>query len=133
LQPNLAGFIVISDFLMSVFMTIWIDAQLSPSLALWINQQFEGIEAQSLWSLGLRSASDKEIFQQAKKADVILMSKDDDFARLVQIFGPPPPIILLTCGNTSNARMRKILSNQLVTVLDLIKAGEPLVEISGVW
>jgi len=112
-------------------MTIWIDAQLSPSLALWINQNFEGIEARSLRALGLRDALDMVIFQEAKKAGVILMSKDEDFAQLVQTFGSPPAVILVTCGNTSNARMREILSRQLIFVLELIKSGEPLVEITG--
>lgn len=32
-------------------MTIWIDAQLSPALALWINENFEGIGARSVWTL----------------------------------------------------------------------------------
>lgn len=114
-------------------MTIWIDAQLSPSLALWINQNFEGLEAQSLWALGLRNASDLEIFQRAKQANVVLMSKDDDFARLLQVFGPPPAVILITCGNTSNARMREILSKELMLILRLINSGEPLVEITGEW
>jgi predicted nuclease of predicted toxin-antitoxin system len=112
-------------------MIIWIDAQLSPSLALWINQNFEGIEAKSLRALGLRDALDIVIFQEAKKAGVILMSKDEDFVQLVQTLGPPPAIILVTCGNTSNARMREILSRQLIFILDLIKGGEPLVEITG--
>jgi predicted nuclease of predicted toxin-antitoxin system len=112
-------------------MTIWIDAQLSPSLALWINQNFEGIEAKSLWALGLRDASDIEIFQQAKKAGVILMSKDEDFVQLIQTFGPPPSIILITCGNTSNAKMKEILSSRFNLILELINAGEPLVEVGG--
>ena len=114
-------------------MTIWIDAQLSPSLALWINQHFEGLEASSLVRLGLRDASDLEIYQRAKDSNAVLMTKDDDFARLLQVHGPPPSIILLTCGNTSNARMREILSKQLLLVVRLIKSGEPLVEISGEW
>ena len=112
-------------------MTIWIDAQLSPSLALWINQNFEGIEAKSLRALGLRDAQDIDIFRQAKQANVILMSKDEDFLQLLQTFGPPPSIILVTCGNTSNARMREILNKQLEFILQLIKGGEPLVEITG--
>jgi predicted nuclease of predicted toxin-antitoxin system len=112
-------------------MTIWIDAHLSPSLALWINKNFADIEAKSLRSLGLRDALDIDIFQNAKKAGAILMSKDDDFVQLVQTFGPPPAIILVTCGNTSNSRMREILSRRLSLILELIKAGEPLVEITG--
>lgn len=112
-------------------MTIWIDAHLSPSLALWINQNFEGIEAKSLRALGLRDALDTVIFQEAKKAGAILMTKDEDFEQFIHAFGPPPAIILVTCGNTSNARMREILSRQLTFVLELIKGGEPLVEITG--
>lgn len=112
-------------------MTIWIDAQLSPSLALWINQNFERFEAKSLWSLGLRDALDIDIFHEAKKLGVILMTKDEDFVQLVQTFGPPPAIILVTCGNTSNARMKEILGRQLNLILDLITDGEPVVEITG--
>ena len=47
-------------------MKVWIDAQLSPKLAEWIESQFE-IPAFSVKSLGLRDAEDSEIFLQAKK------------------------------------------------------------------
>jgi predicted nuclease of predicted toxin-antitoxin system len=63
-------------------MIIWIDAQLSPSLALWINQNFSGIEAKSVRALGLRDASDMEIFSQAKNAGAKVMTKDIDFVNL---------------------------------------------------
>ena len=39
-------------------MTIWIDAQLSPFIAAWINSNFPNISAKSLRSLGLRDAKD---------------------------------------------------------------------------
>lgn len=112
-------------------MTIWIDAQLSPSLALWINENFEGINAQSVRALGLRDASDKDIFQKAKDSNVIIMSKDDDFARLLDSMGPPPAIIWITCGNSSNAKMRELLSRYLLLALKMIRTGETLVEIRG--
>lgn len=79
-------------------MTIWIYAQLSPSLALWINQNFEGIEAKSLLALGLRDALDIVIFQEAKCAGVILMSKDEDFVQMLQTFGPHQPLSSLLVG-----------------------------------
>jgi predicted nuclease of predicted toxin-antitoxin system len=112
-------------------MTIWIDAQLSPSLALWINENCMGVIAHSVRSLGLRDASDNEIFMRAKKANAILMSKDDDFIRLLEIFGAPPSLIWITCGNSSNARMREVLQKYLMTALSLINHGEVLVEIRG--
>lgn len=44
-------------------MILWIDAQLSPAIAAWINRTFEDIEAQSVRSLGLKDALDYEIFR----------------------------------------------------------------------
>lgn len=90
-------------------MTIWIDAQLSPYIASWINANFPDLNAKSLRSVGLRDAKDYEIFKQARKLEVILMSKDHDFVKLIEIHGTPPKLIWITCGNTSNARMCEIL------------------------
>jgi len=50
---------------------------------------------------------------------------------LVDRLGTPPQIIWLTCGNTSNARLRQILSITLPEALEFLRAGEALVEISG--
>jgi len=45
--------------------------------------------------------------------------------------GPPPKVIWLTCGNTSNARLKEILSSTLESAMTLLDASETLVEISG--
>jgi predicted nuclease of predicted toxin-antitoxin system len=82
-------------------MKIWIDAQLSPSLAAWINRTYDNIEAQSVQAAGLRDATDMEIFFEARKQGAIVMTKDDDFLRLIEQHGTPPKIILVTCGNSS--------------------------------
>jgi predicted nuclease of predicted toxin-antitoxin system len=42
-------------------MTIWVDAQLSPSIADWIGAQF-GVTAVALRDLGLRDLTDRQIF-----------------------------------------------------------------------
>ena len=112
-------------------MKLWIDAQLSPALAPWIHAHFEGIEAVSVRELGLVDAEDAEIFEAARRAQAVVMSKDGDFAHLVDRHGPPPQILWITCGNTSNARMRDILSGTFADALDLLRKGEQLVEISG--
>lgn len=64
------------------------------------------ITAIPLRDLGLRDAEDTEIFACAKAEGVILMTKDSDFAELVNRLGSPPKVIWLTCGNTSNAELR---------------------------
>ncbi|MGF1569937.1 MAG: DUF5615 family PIN-like protein [Nodosilinea sp.] len=112
--------------------TIWVDAHLSPAIATWITNNFD-VTAVALRDLGLRDAEDAEdpeIFEATKVQDAILMTKDRDFVDLVDRLGPPPKVIWLTCGNTSNARLREILSATLETSLELLTGGEPLVEIS---
>jgi len=110
--------------------TIWIDAHLSPAIATWITDTF-GVTALALRDLGLRDAEDPEIFEAAKTQGAIFMTKDSDFVDLVDRLGSPPQIIWLTCGNTSNARLREILSAVLPEALELLRSGEKLVEISG--
>lgn len=109
-------------------MTIWIDAQLSPAIAFWINDHFP-IAAVAVRDLGLRESEDAEIFAAAKTARVIVMTKDVDFLDLLDRFGAPPQILWLTCGNTSNARLKSVLSATLPNALELFASGERLVEI----
>jgi predicted nuclease of predicted toxin-antitoxin system len=111
-------------------MTIWVDAQLSPAIATWITNTL-GLEAIALRDLGLRDAEDPEIFEAARAHQAIVMTKDSDFVDLVERLGPPPQIIWLTCGNTSNLQLRKILGTMLPRALELLASGEMLVEISG--
>lgn len=73
-------------------MKIWIDAQRSPVIANWIEKQFS-IPTVAVRDLGLRDASDIEIFFAAKKESAIVMTKDNDFLRLLDEHGAPPQII----------------------------------------
>jgi predicted nuclease of predicted toxin-antitoxin system len=109
-------------------MTIWLDAQLSPLLAAWLNWKFD-VQAIPVRDLGLRDADDEEIFQAAKQAGVVVLTKDADFPRLLDRFGPPPQVLWLTSGNTSNERLQQVLLPVLPAALELLAAGEPLVEI----
>jgi len=111
-------------------MILWIDAQLSPSLAPWISDHFPHVQAFSAKYVGLRDATDREIFEAARNASAIVMTKDHDFVQLLDQYGPPPRVLWITCGNTSNARMREILALSLETALELLEDGERLVEIS---
>ena len=108
---------------------IWLDAHLSPALAVWLREEI-GQPTEALRDLGLRHAKDPEIFVAARKAGVVLMTKDADFVDMVERLGPPPSVLWLTCGNTSNAALRELLRTTLPRAMALIAAGEPLVEIS---
>lgn len=111
-------------------MTIWVDAQLSPSLAKWITETL-GVSASAVRELGLRDAKDFEIFQSAREADAVVLTKDADFPHLLAQHGPPPKVIWLTCGNTSNENLRNILHAALKAAVSLLTSGESIVEITG--
>ncbi len=58
------------------------------------------------------------------------MTKDSDFVSLLERLDSPSKIIWLTCGNTSNANLRYILSNTLQDAIVFLESGEKIVEIS---
>jgi predicted nuclease of predicted toxin-antitoxin system len=111
--------------------TLWIDAQISPHLAPWIKETF-GVEAHSISHLGMAGLNDAEIFNAARDAKAVVMTKDIDFVHLLERHGPPPSVIWITCGNTSNAQLRRLLKGTLLPVLRLIADGEPLVELTEI-
>jgi len=111
-------------------MTIWIDAQLSPAIAKWISANF-AVNSIAVRDLALRDANDKQIFMAAKSTGTVVMTKDADFVQLLQLHGPPPQVIWLRCGNTSNKRLKEILKQTLQQAIDLLEGGERLVEIIG--
>jgi predicted nuclease of predicted toxin-antitoxin system len=108
--------------------TIWVDAQLSPAVAEFIEKEL-GLPAVSARRLGLLEAKDAEIFEAARDADAIVLTKDGDFAALLERNGPPPRVIWITCGNTSNANLRELLRRLLRDAVQILESGEPLVEI----
>jgi predicted nuclease of predicted toxin-antitoxin system len=109
--------------------TIWLDAQLPPTLAAWLASTFE-IRCLAVRDLGLRDSDDRAIFQAARdQGDVVIMSKDSDFVELALRFGPPPRILWLTCGNVTNSHLRRILAEVLPDAMAMLEVGEVVVEI----
>lgn len=108
----------------------WIDAQLSPKLADWLNRNY-AVEATHIAELGLLRAGDQEIFETAGDARSVIITKDRDFAELLEHLGPPPQVIWVTCGNTSNNRMQEVLAGTFPDAMRLLLRGEALVEITG--
>lgn len=111
-------------------MTFWIDAQLSPALAGWLSHQF-AVEAIHIRDLKLVEATNHAIFEAARQASAVVLTKDRDFVDLIRWRGAPPQIVWITCGNTSNREMMRILSVTFAKARELIAAGEPVVEIKG--
>lgn len=110
-------------------MKIWVDAQLSPTIAQWLSSTY-GVEAVAVRDLRLRDARDRDIYLSAREANATILTKDRDMADLAIQLGSPPQILWITCGNTSNARLKTILAKAWPVAEGLLKAGEKIVEIS---
>jgi predicted nuclease of predicted toxin-antitoxin system len=80
--------------------TVWLDAQLSPHLADWLSRRF-GINAIAVRHLQLRDASDQDIFNAARAANAVVLTKDSDFVRLLERHGPPPRVVWLTSATVA--------------------------------
>jgi len=111
-------------------MTIWVDAHISPRLASWINEKIP-YEAYSLRRIGLRDANNREIYEAARSADAVIISKDSNFLDLIGKYGSPPRLIYLRCGNTTNQRLREILGVHLQNAMQQPSEGETVLRLSS--
>ncbi len=109
-------------------MRILVDAQISPHFAPWLNRTFS-VEAESCGHIGMLSATDKELFMFARERGGVVITKDEDFIGLHDQYGSPPKIIWLTCGNTSNSKLKSIFIDKFAAVVRLLEEHD-LVEIT---
>ena len=60
---------------------------------------------------------------------MVIISEDSDFVDLVLRLGTPPQVLWVTCGNLSNRRLRAVFGELFPAALQLLDAGEAVVEI----
>ena len=109
-------------------MNFWVDAQLPPMLAEWLSKEY-GVEAIPLRDLGLRDAPDIGIFQAARKAQAVVISKDSDFVELVSRHGSPPQLLWVTCGNVTNERLQAVFGKTFPDAMESLASGQAIVEV----
>ncbi len=109
-------------------MRVWVDAQLPPLLARRLSAEF-GIDAQHVQDVHLEGASDVVIFTAACAQQVVLLTKDADFVRLLEQRGAPPPVVWITLGNVTNDALWAAVCSAWPRIAALLDAGEPLVEL----
>ena len=84
-----------------------------------------------LEAVSLLGSTDVEVFEAARAAEspVVILTKDADFQKLLGQRGPPPQILWIRTGNTSNPELREIILRAWPEAEALLAQGEPLVEI----
>jgi len=103
---------------------IWLDTNISPAIAKWMNEYLE-ISVKSSYSLSLHSLTDLQIYQRARsQGNVILLSKDADFPELISRLGSPPKLISLKIGNSDNRTLWEFLRPHMLKALELLTNTE---------
>ena len=78
-------------------------------------------DSRTIKSENLINKSDLEIWQYAKKFEYIIVSQDNDFNDLLNLYGAPPKVIWIRIGNTTTAAVAKILENIYDDLLEFSK------------
>lgn len=67
--------------------------------------------------LNMEEAPDSEIWLRAKENGFALVSQDVDFADMATLYGPPPKVIWLRCGNQGTDTIERLLRDHKEEVL----------------
>jgi predicted nuclease of predicted toxin-antitoxin system len=108
-------------------MRFLVDAQLPPAMVhlLVVN----GHDAQHVADVGLRDATDAELWRYAIQHDAVILTKDEDFPHRLLQGGPSPVVVWLRIGNTSRRALLEWFEPILSGVVALVEQGERLVEV----
>ena len=69
-------------------------------------------DSNQLRLLGLDQVDDQQIWRHAKANGFVLVSQDSDFADMAALYGPPPKVIWLRCGNQPTEVVEKLLRDR---------------------
>ena len=108
-------------------MNLLIDNQLPPALARFIEGELR-CSAIHVIDVGLRDASDAEVWSYASNTHSILVSKDEDFANMV-LRAPTAKLIWVRVGNCRKAFLFELLRQMWPRILERLESGDHLIEI----
>lgn len=110
-------------------MQFLIDAQLPPQLCKFFMER--GHVANHVFESFQHDADDAVIFDFAKSAMFIVVTKDDDFVRRSDSLGMPPQILWLRVGNCRNPALFAALASAWPDIIAALERGERVVELRG--
>ena len=108
-------------------MNFLIDAQLPPALARWISSQ--GHQATHVFDIGLQSADDPGIWERARNANTVIVSKDEDFVDHWLLSADPVRLVWIRKGNCSNRALLEWIEPLWPDVVQRLVQGEKLIEL----
>jgi len=111
---------------MSVRLRFLVDAQLPPALAKFLRDK--GHDAAAVREVQLRDADDDEIWDRARADGAIIVTKDEDFAKLVAANDGGPRVLWVRTGNLLRRVLLARFENAWPELEGHLIAGARLVE-----
>ena len=103
-------------------MKILFDENVSPRLAARLADLYPGSEHIS--KFGLKRAADALIWDYARQHGFCIVTQDEDYAELSDLFGAPPKVIWLRCGNTRTREVERILRQNVHRLTELENSAD---------
>jgi predicted nuclease of predicted toxin-antitoxin system len=75
-------------------------------------------ESNQVRLLGMAEADDRSVWEYAKANGFVLVSQDADFADMATLYGPPPKVIWLRCGNQPNEVIEILLRDHAEAITE---------------
>jgi predicted nuclease of predicted toxin-antitoxin system len=104
-----------------------IDHQLPPSLARLLEREL-GQEALHVREIGLREASDAEVWRYLSESGRVLISKDEDFTAIVR-HRPGAALIWVRVGNCRRDYLLNLFRENWPRMIELLQSGQRLIEL----
>ncbi|HYX22528.1 MAG TPA: DUF5615 family PIN-like protein [Thermoanaerobaculia bacterium] len=100
-------------------MKLLLDQNLSARLLVRLEPFFPG--STQARRIGLERANDTDLWYFARTHGFAIISKDSDFYERSLVFGFPPQIIWLKCGNVSTRELEEILTRSREAILTFLR------------
>lgn len=96
-----------------------VDENLSFKLPKLISASYQGVK--HIDECNLSSSPDEDIFEYAKKTNLCIITKDNDFHNLSLLRGCPPKVVRLACGNQPTKNIAALIIAQKTVIDDFLK------------
>ncbi len=108
-------------------MKFLVDNQLPPALARLIQSELAA-EATHVADIGLRDATDAELWSYASANGEILISKDEDFRNMV-LHTPTAGLVWVRVGNCRHAFLFDVFRRVWPRIIERLEQGDRFVEV----
>lgn len=104
-----------------------IDNQLPAALTRWL--ETHGYQAEHVLTLQLAQARDEIVWERAARDGAVIVSKDEDFARLTLVRPEPVAVVWLRTGNCRSVALLATMERAWPDIVQQLDAGARLIEV----